>query len=116
MTQPLWSEQMPEFVQHEITVEPHAGTAGDGSEIYGAAFVLAGFLDAKRRTIRTQMTTTNTGDEVVSEATFYTDRGPVVPNESRVTLPDGSTSRVLAALDRDGGTLPVPSHLEIVIA
>lgn len=116
MSQPLFSELMPEFQQHQVTFEPHAGTAGDGSESYGAPVTLTGWLDFKRRTVRTAMTTTNTGDEVVAEATFYTDRGPTIPNESRVTMPDGSTSRVLAVLDRNGGALPLPSHLEIVIA
>jgi hypothetical protein len=116
MSQPLLSELMPEFMQHQVTFEPHLGTAGDGSELYGTAVTLTGWLDGKRRTIRTPMTPTNTGDEVTSEATFYTDRGPTIPNESRVTLPDGRTSRVIAVADRDGGTLPLPSHLEIVIA
>lgn len=116
MSQPLLSELMPEFMQHECTFEPYAGTSGAGAELYGAPVTLLGWLDPKRRTVRTAMTETNTGDEVIAEATFHTDRGPVIPNESRVTLPDGRTSRVVAVLDRDGGALPLPSHLEIVIA
>jgi hypothetical protein len=106
----------PEALQHTLTVEPYLGQAGSGDALYGAAFTLVGFCDQKNRKIRVAMTQTNTGDEVLSEATFYTDRGPTVPTDSRVTLPDGRQSRVLAVLDRDGGTLPVPSHLEIVIA
>jgi hypothetical protein len=116
MSQPLFSELMPEFQQHIVTIEPYTGTSGAGQPLYGAAVALTGWLDFKRRTVRTAMTTSNAGDEVVAEASFYTDRGPTVPNESRVTMPDGSVSRVLAVLDRDGGTLPLPSHLEIVIA
>jgi hypothetical protein len=116
MTQPLLSELMPEFMQHTLVIEPYGGTAGDGSETYGAGLTLTGWLDAKRRSIRTPMTESNTGNELIGEATFYTDRGPTIPNESRVTLPDGTVTRVIAVLDRDGGSLPLPSHLEIVIA
>lgn len=110
------SEMMPESLQHTLTFEPYLGQAGSGDAAYGAAFTLVGFCDAKVRKIRVMQTPTGTGDEVLSEATFYTDRGPTVPTDSRVTLPDGRQSRVLAVLDRDGGSLPVPSHLEIVIA
>lgn len=110
------SELMPESQQHTVIFEPYLGQSGAGEALYGAAVSLVGFCDAKVRIIRTAATQTNTGDEQLSEATFYTDRGPSVPVESRATLPDGRTSRVLAVLDRDGGSLPVPSHLEIVIA
>jgi hypothetical protein len=110
------SAMMPEVLQHTLIVEPYAGVSGAGEALYGAAFTLTGFCDSKARKVRVPMTQTSTGDEVLSEATFYTDRGPAVPTDSRVTLPDGRTSRVLAVLDRDGGALPVPSHLEIVIA
>lgn len=105
-----------ESQQHTLTFEPYLGQAGSGEALYGAAFTLVGFCDAKVRKIRVAMTESNTGDEQLSEATFYTDRGPAVPVDSRVTLPDGRQSRVLAVLDRDGGALLVPSHLEIVIA
>lgn len=107
---------IPEAMQHTLIVEPYLGQSGAGEAVYGASFSLVGFCDSKTRIIRVAMTQTNTGDEQLSEATFLTDRGPTVPVDSRVTLPDGRTSRVLAVLDRDGGTLPVPSHLEIVIA
>jgi len=110
------SEMMPESQQHTLSFEPYLGQAGSGDALYDAAFTLVGFCDSKVRKIRVPMTGTNTGDEVISEATFYTDRGPTVATDSRVTLPDGRVSRVLAVLDRDGGSLPVPSHLEIVIA
>jgi hypothetical protein len=113
---PSLSEMVPESQQHTVTIEPYAGTSGEGAPLYGTAFTLVGFLMAKRRKVRVAMTQTNTGDEVIAEATFLTDRGPAVPNDSRATLPDGSISRVLAVVDQDGGDLPVPSHLEILIA
>lgn len=112
----ILSEMAPEVIQHTLTVEPFLGQAGSGEALYGATFTLEGFCDAKVRKVRVPMTPSNTGDEVISEATFYTDPGPTIPTDSRVTLPSGRQSRVLAVLDRDGGSLPVPSHLEIVIA
>jgi hypothetical protein len=110
------SEMVPESQQHTVIFELRTGTNGEGQPIYGATVTLVGFLMAKRRLVRTAMTQTNTGDEVIAEATFLTDRGPSIPDNSRVTLPDGSISRVLTVLDQDGGALPVPSHLEILIA
>jgi hypothetical protein len=113
---PSLSEMVPESQQHVVTIEPYLGTSGGGSPLYGPAFELTGFLMAKRRKVRTAMTQTNTGDDVIAEATFLTDRGPDVPGDSRVTLPSGAVSRVITVVDQDGGDLPVPSHLEILIA
>ncbi len=101
---------------HTITIEPYAGQGGDGGDLYGAPVEVRCFVDAKRRRVRSPATTTGTGDEVLSEATAYAPLATVAPPNSRVTLPDGTVSRIIAALRRDGGSLPVPSHLEIVIA
>jgi hypothetical protein len=101
---------------HMITVEPYAGQDGDGGDLYGPAVEVACFVDAKVRRVRSPATNNATGDEVISEATAYAPLATVAPPNSRVTLPDGTVSRVIAALRRDGGSLPVPSHLEIVIA
>lgn len=101
---------------HTITIEPYAGQDGSGTDLYGAAVVVACFVDAKIRRVRSPATSNSTGDEVISEATAYAALATDAPPNSRVTLPDGKVSRVIAALRRDGGSLPVPSHLEIVIA
>lgn len=101
---------------HTITIEPYAGQDGEGADLYGAPVEVACFVDAKRRRVRSPATNNATGDEVLSEATAYAPLATVAPPNSRVTLPDGGVSRVIAALRRDGGSLPVPSHLEIVIA
>lgn len=106
----------PEFDQHALVVEPYLAESGSGEPLYGPAFTIRGWCEGKRRMVRTQMTQTNTGDETMAEATFYANRGPTIPPGSRVTLPNGLTSRVLQVLDHDGGSLPLPSHLEIVIA
>lgn len=104
------------LLQHVITIEPYTGQDGQGQDLYGAAVEVQCFVDAKVRRIRSAATSNATGDEVLSEATAYAPLATVAPPNSRVTLPDGTVSRVLQALRRDGGSLPVPSHLEIVIA
>ena len=50
---------------------------------------------------------------VTSSSTAYARLGTDAPAQSRVTLPGGRVTSVIAALRRDGGALPVPSHLEI---
>jgi hypothetical protein len=97
----------PELLQHTVTVEPWEGSGGYG-DIWGAPFTMACFVEDKRRLVRA-----DDGSEVVSEATVYANRGPSIPNRSRITLPSGRTPLVITVSDFDGGTLPVPSHLEI---
>jgi hypothetical protein len=99
-----------ELLQHEIAIEPYLGAAGDGSEAFGPLVRVAAFVDEKVR----KVLSTATGEAVVSDATAYTALDTVCPASSRVTLPSGRRTRVIAALRRDGGDLPVPSHLEIV--
>lgn len=101
---------LPEFLlQHTVTVEPWTG-AGAYGDVWGAPFTLQCFADDKRRLVRKP-----DGSEVVSESTVYANRGPVIPNRSKVTLPSGRESLVILVADRDGGDLQVPSHLEIVL-
>jgi hypothetical protein len=105
-----------ELFVHTMTIEPYTGQDGQGQDLYGAPVEVRCFVDAKRRRVRSPATSNATGDEVLSEATAYAALATVAPPNSRVTLPDGTVSRVIASLRRDGGSLPVPSHLEIVIA
>lgn len=94
---------------HTVTAEPLDGTGtGAFGDVFAAPVPLEGFLEYKRRTVRDE-----NGDEVVSESTFYTDPGPILPPRSRVTLPDGNVTRVIAAADLDGGDTPLPSHLAL---
>lgn len=93
--------------QHEVTVEPFLGTSAYGPR-YGDAVAVAGFLDARTRMVRA---TDNT--QVTSSSTVLCPLDTDAPAQSRVTLPDGRVTTVIAALRRDGGALPVPSHLEL---
>lgn len=93
--------------QHAITVEAWAGEGPDGPR-YAAAEPVRCFLDEQTRMVRQPA-----GAQVASTSTAYAPLGTVAPAQSRVTLPDGRRTTVIAALRRDGGALPVPSHLEI---
>ncbi|MEU5979389.1 hypothetical protein [Streptomyces sp. NPDC047315] len=96
------------LLQHTVTVEPYKGDSAYGPQ-YGPAVQVRCFLDDQTRTVRRP-----DGQEVVSSATFYAQLDTTVcPAESRVTLPSGRQTTVIAALRRDGGGLPVPSHLEV---
>lgn len=100
---------LPEMIlQHTVQVEPYLGSGAFG-DTWGPAFPVPCLVDAKRRLVRDRG-----GSQVVSETTILADRGPTIPDRSRITLPDGSQTLVIAVRDHDGGDLPVPSHLEIV--
>lgn len=92
---------------HEVVVEPYLGSSSVGPR-YGAAVTVACFVDEKTRSVRDK-----TGREVVSSSTFYARPGLVCPAESRVTLPSGRTTSVIAVLDRSGGGMPTPDHVEV---
>lgn len=99
---------LPAFLlQHTVTVEPWAGSGGYG-DIWGDPFDLQCFVEDRRRLVRAA-----DGSEVISETTVYANRGPSIPNRSRITLPSGRVSMAITVADHDGGALPVPSHLEI---
>lgn len=92
---------------HTVTVEPYQGASAYGPQ-YGTAATVVCFLDQQTRLVRAP-----DGQEVTSTSTFYARPGLVCPPESRVTLPDGRTTRVIARLDRSGGGMPTPDHVEV---
>lgn len=98
------------LLRHEVTIEAYAGTSGAGVELYDTAVTVRCFKDDKRRLVRAA-----TGQEVVSESTLYAPLSTSCPVQSRVTLPDGRQATVIQSLSRDGGGLPTPDHLEIVL-
>ncbi|MGW1679390.1 hypothetical protein [Saccharopolyspora sp. NPDC002376] len=91
-----------------VTIEPYEGTGAYGP-VYGPAVQVRAVVDAARRLVRNAE-----GAEVVSETTLYVPLSTVAPAGSRVTLANGTRSTVIDAKTRDGGRLPVPSHLEVV--
>lgn len=95
------------LLRHRITVEAYEGSGAYGP-VYADAVTVRAFLDAKTRLVRSP-----DGDEVTSTSTAYCRLATVCPAKSRVTLPDGRATVVIAALERDGGGLPTPDHLEV---
>jgi hypothetical protein len=103
---------------HTITVEPYVGVTSMGVEIYDAPVQIPCFVEEKIRHVRSANSQSATGDELDSTASAYCELtyATVATAVSRVTLPSGRVTYVLEALRRDGGALPVPSHLELVLA
>lgn len=106
------------WLQHVITVEPYLGITGSGAELYGSAVMVPCLVEERLRHIRSQNSQNSTGDALTATATAYCDLtyAASAPPVSRVTLPSGRVTYVLEALRRDGGSLPVPTHLELVLA
>lgn len=99
---------LPSFMlAHRVTVEAYAGESAYGPR-YGAPATVACFLDEQTRVVRAP-----DGQDVTSTSTLYARPGLVCPPESRVTLPDGRVTRVIARLDRSGGGMPTPDHVEV---
>lgn len=99
------------LLQHVVSIEAFEGTDGYGEDHYAAPVTVACFVDQKTRLVRDPA---QAGSEVVSESTVYAQLDTVAPARSKVTFTDGAQTIVIDALRRDGGDLPVPSHLEIV--
>lgn len=98
------------LLTHTVTVEAYEGDSAYEPQ-YAAPVTVRCLLEQKIRTVRNRE-----GQEVVSSGTFYArldEAQAICPAESRITLPDGSTTLVIAALPRDGGGLPTPDHLEV---
>lgn len=97
------------LMRRQVTVEPHTGTSANGP-VFGAGVPVRCLIEQKTRTIRRP-----DGTEIVGKTTLFCPLGTVAPAESRVTLPDGSVTRVLFAIPHDGGGLPTPDHLELLL-
>ena len=95
------------WLRHQVVIEPYLGVGPAGPQ-YGPAASVRGFVEEKTRLVRSP-----TGDEVTSSATVYVRLDNTAPAKSRVTLPSGRRTAVIASLRHDGGGLPTPDHLEI---
>jgi hypothetical protein len=95
------------LLQHSVIVEPYLGASAYGPR-YGPAVTVRCLLDQQTRMVRA-----TDGTQVTSSSTLRCLLATVAPAQSRVTLPGGRVTSVIAALPRDGGALPVASHLEL---
>lgn len=99
----------PSFKRHTASVEPYLGAGTFGDE-YGPAFSVLGYAEAERKLVRA-----DTGEETVSEVTFWCDPGDDIPTGSRVTVL-GRTSFVLTVSTFDTGGLLHVDHREVALA
>ena len=91
----------------DVTIEPYLGISGDGAPAYDPPVTLRALVEDARRYVRSQ-----NGEQVISETTVYLPLGTACPPRSRIALPTRS-STVITVSAFDGGTFPVPSHLEV---
>lgn len=99
---------------HRVTVETYQGRNGRGAPVYASASApIRAFVDHKTRMVRSS----STGQEVVSSTTVILkpSQYDAFPPGSMVTLPTGERREVIERFNRDGGTLPVPSHVELAL-
>lgn len=107
-----------EFVAAEIptpatvTVEALQGTGAHGPVYAAAAPVTGCVVDETRRLVRVQ-TQDAAGHERISSSTVWCPPGTSAPAGSRVTLPSGRVTRVLAVAELDDHGLDLPSHVEL---
>jgi hypothetical protein len=94
--------------QHTVTIEPYRGTNSQGQAVYGPPVAVEGFLEEGVKLIRKK-----DAAEVTSTSQFRCALGTDCPPKSRATLPGGDVTTALAVSHKDGGRLPLPSHLEI---
>lgn len=100
------------FFTDLIAVETWLGTNSLGQEVYARPVTVNGYADNK-----TQLVTTQDGEQVVSGTTVYTylENKALFAPMSRVTV-DGVPAKVISANANGGPTrLRLPDHLAVVL-
>ncbi|MFF7234403.1 hypothetical protein [Streptomyces sioyaensis] len=96
------------LLRHRITVEPYLGDSAYGPT-YGPA--VAGVPALVVETVRTVRD--KEGREVTSTAQIIAAPGLDCPAESRITLPDGRSTKALTVARHTAPGLPVPQSTEV---
>ncbi|MFF5495764.1 hypothetical protein [Streptomyces aquilus] len=96
------------LLRHRITVEPYLGDSAYGPQ-YGPPIEDVPALVAE--TIR--LVRDREGREVTSTAQIIAAPGLDCPAESRITLPDGRTTRAISVAHHTAPGLPVPQSTEV---
>lgn len=104
--------ELEELYVHQVQVETFKGTGSWGDVYENLSDPVPCFLDNQ-----TQLTRDQSGAEVVSTATVYAalSAAPQFTVGSLVHLP-GRKAQVIGCNPRDGGTLGLPSHVEVNLA
>lgn len=93
---------------HQITIEPYIGNSAYGPQYGPAVAGVRCFIEEQNRLVRAA-----NGDEVVSSSTITCKPGTSAPAKSRITLPGGRVTTVIACLNHDGQNLGTPNHVEL---
>lgn len=102
------------LLRHTIIVEKYLG-AGATGPLFAPPVTVRCFNEDKRRLIRSGRTAGSSGtNEIVASTTSYCPPGTDAPAQSRVTV-NGRVTTVLQFLDHDGGGLPTPDHVELLL-
>lgn len=100
----------PRMLRHRIVIEPFEGDGARG-EVYGAPIPNVRALAVAKTTVIRDAD----GKRTVSDTTVVLLPGQVCPPRSRLTLPDGRKVIAMAVTEADGGGLPTPDHVEVVV-
>jgi hypothetical protein len=93
---------------HTATIRPYVGEGAKGAQ-YGPAVTERCRLNEARR-----FAPTAGASEVLAETVIYLRAAAVCPARSKVTV-GGREWTVVRSVPRNGGTLPTPAHLEVVL-
>lgn len=96
-------------LQHQVRVEAYLGSSSKG-DVYAPPETVRCLIEEK-----TQQVTSPGGQIVTSGSSYITRPGHRPPPNSRVTLPDGRVTTVIAIARADGGRLPVPSNTQVFL-
>lgn len=92
---------------HTASIEAFQGGAGYGDSYATAVSVTPCFVDHKRRQVRGA-----DGSTVISTASLYAPAGTDGQPRSRVTLPDGTVTAVIARAVFDDAGTGLPAHVQ----
>ncbi|GLH97347.1 hypothetical protein [Phytohabitans aurantiacus] len=106
------AENIPE--PHTITGEAYEGSGAYGDTYAAPVDVEGCVIEHTRRRVQVQ-TQDAAGGVVISSTTVYAPPATVLPVGSRVTLPTGAVTKVLAASYQDPHGHPLPAHWELAL-
>ncbi|MEV5673510.1 MULTISPECIES: hypothetical protein [Streptomyces] len=96
------------LLRHRITVEPYLGDTAYGPRYGPPLEGVPALVAMKVRTVRDRE-----GREVTSTAQVIARPDLECPAESRITLPDGTTTRAITVARHTAPGLPVPASTEV---
>jgi hypothetical protein len=96
------------LLRHRVTVEPYLGDSAYGPRYGPPVAGVPALVALAVRTVRDRE-----GREITSTATVIAGPDLDCPAESRITLPDGRTTRAITVARHTAPGLPVPESTEV---